>query len=75
METIPVDNLLHIKTPYLEDIQLQLISLTGKLITSEIKSNHNGLIDLQINNLASGIYILKAYSENNTILFQKKIVK
>ena len=72
---IPVDNLLHIKTPYLEDIQLQLISLTGKLITSEIKSNHNGLIDLQINNLASGIYILKAYSENNTILFQKKIVK
>ncbi len=71
---IPVQNSLHIKTNYLEEITLELYSLTGALLFSTNRINHEGSIDLQLDYLAKGIYILKGISNRNSLVFQKKII-
>ena len=71
----PVLNTLHIKTNYLEEITLELYSLTGTLLVSTTRINHEGSIDLQLDYLAKGIYILKGISNRNSLVFQKKIIK
>ena len=71
----PVLNTLHIKTNYLEEITLELYSLTGTLLVSTNRINHEGSIDLQLDYLAKGIYILKGISNRNSLVFQKKIIK
>ena len=71
----PVLNTLHIKTNYLEEITLELYSLTGALLFSTNRINHEGSIDLQLDYLAKGIYILKGISNMNSLVFQKKIIK
>ena len=71
----PVLNTLHIKTNYLEEITLELYSLTGTLLVSNNRINHEGSIDLQLDYLAKGIYILKGISNRNSLVFQKKIIK
>ena len=71
----PVLNTLHIKTNYLEEITLELYSLTGALLFSTNRINHEGSIDLQLDYLAKGIYILKGISNMNSFVFQKKIIK
>ncbi len=69
----PVLNTLHIKTNYLEEITLELYSLTGTLLVSTTRINHQGSIDLQLDYLAKGIYILKGISNRNSLVFQKKL--
>ncbi len=71
----PVLNTLHIKTNYLEEIKLELYSLTGKLLFSTNRINHLGSFDLQLDYLAKGVYILKGVSNNSSLVFQKKIIK
>jgi len=71
----PVENTLYINTQYLEGIKLQIYSLTGKLIFSTKRKNHQGELDLKLDHLAQGIYILKGVSSNNSLLFQRKIIK
>jgi hypothetical protein len=72
---IPALNTLHVKTQYLEEITLQLYSLTGKLIFSKNIKNHQGILDLKLDDLAQGVYILKGVSKSNSLLFQRKIIK
>ncbi len=73
---VPVeDDLLKIKTPFLGEIDVQLISLNGEQVYSEKKSNHNGLIELSMNHIANGVYILRGFSKSGTVLFQKKVVR
>lgn len=72
---IPLENQLNIRTPYLEKLEVQIISLTGAVVYSEKKNNHNGQFTLNINDLANGVYLLKGISSTNDVLFEKKIVK
>ena len=39
------------------------------------EENHQGELDLKLDPLAQGIYILKGVSSNNSLLFQRKIIK
>ena len=72
---IPVQNTLHIKTQFLEEIKLEMYSLSGKLIFSSKKTNHNGVLDLNIEHLAQGVYIIKGTSNGSSLIFQRKIIK
>ncbi|MFY0604420.1 MAG: T9SS type A sorting domain-containing protein [Flavobacteriaceae bacterium] len=72
---IPTGDLVTITTPYLEEVEIQLFSLTGKLIRSSKIKNHNGHIEFTLNNLANGLYILRGVSNTNTVLFQQKVIK
>jgi hypothetical protein len=72
---IPVENTLHIKTQFLEEIKIEVYSLSGKLIFSSKKINHNGVLDLNLEHLAQGVYILKGVSSGDTLIFQRKIIK
>lgn len=72
---IPVQNMLYIKTQFLEEIKLELYALTGKLIFTTNKIDHMGVLELQLEHLAQGVYILKGVSKENSLIFQKKIIK
>jgi len=72
---IPVQNTLHIKTQFLEEIKLEVYSLSGKLIFSSKKTNHNGVLDLNVEHLAQGVYIIKGTSNGSSLIFQRKIIK
>ena len=72
---IPVQNTLHIKTQFLEEIKLEMYSLSGKLIFSSKKTNHNGVLDLNIEHIAKGVYIIKGTSNGSSLIFQRKIIK
>ena len=72
---VPTENRLTIRTPYLEEVEVQLLSLTGKVIASEKRTNHNGEIELEIENIANGVYILRGISKENKVLFQKKVIR
>ncbi|MDB2632959.1 T9SS type A sorting domain-containing protein, partial [Flavobacteriaceae bacterium] len=72
---IPMLNTLHIRTNYLDEIKLELYSLSGKILFSTNKVNHSGSVDLKLDYLAKGIYILKGVSNNNSLVFQRKIIK
>ncbi len=70
----PFQSSLNIKTSTLEAIDIKILSLTGKtLLTFEFK-NHEGEIKLDLDNLAQGIYILVGRTNNNALLFQRKII-
>ena len=71
----PMLNTLHIRTNYLDEIKLELYSLSGKILFSTNKVNHSGSVDLKLDYLAKGIYILKGVSNNNSLVFQRKIIK
>ena len=72
---IPVQNTLHIKTQFLKEIKLEVYSLSGKLIFSSKKTNHNGVLDLNVEHLAQGVYIIKGTSNGSSLIFQRKIIK
>ena len=72
---VPAQNTVTIQTSYLEEIRVELFSLTGKMLYSNKMSNHNGYLDIDVHNLANGIYILKGVSKNGKELFQKKIIR
>ena len=71
----PMLNTLHIRTNYLDEIKLELYSLSGKILFSTNKVNHSGSVDLKLDYLAKGVYILKGVSNNNSLVFQRKIIK
>ncbi len=60
---------------YQEKITLQLFSLTGKVLLKKEVSDHNGLLEIDVRNLANGIYILKGSNQSGQELFQKKIIR
>ena len=72
---LPVQNFLHIETRFLEEIKLELYSLSGKLIFSINNTNHFGVLEVNLEHLAKGVYILKGLSNKDYLLFQKKIIK
>lgn len=72
---VPTERILTIQTSFTDPISVEIYSLTGKLIHSKKATQHNGHIELDIHNIAKGVYILKGYSENNTMVFQKKIIR
>ena len=72
---IPVQNTLHIKTQYLEPIKLELYSLSGKLILTSKSISHMGILDINLEHLAQGVYIIKGVSDTNSLIFQRKIIK
>ena len=72
---LPVQNFLHIETQFLEEIKLELYSLSGKLIFSINNTNHFGVLEVNLEHLAQGVYILKGLSNKDSLLFQKKIIK
>jgi len=52
-----------------------LYSLSGKLIFSINNTNHFGVLEVNLEHLAQGVYILKGLSNKDSLLFQKKIIK
>ena len=72
---VPLQNQLNIRTPYLKTLNVQIISLTGSLISSEKISNHNGQFSISTQKLANGVYFLRGIGVNNNIIFQQKLVK
>lgn len=72
---IPAGNELNVRTPYLEDIKIEIISITGAVVHKKSFNDHNGQFRIDTSTLASGVYILNGNSSNNQIIFQKKIIK
>jgi hypothetical protein len=72
---VPIENELNIKTQYLKTFDVQIISMSGAIIYSEKKSNHNGQLLIEVQNLAKGVYIIRGIAKDNRIIFQKKIIK
>lgn len=72
---IPLENELNIKTPYLNELDVQIVSLTGAIVYSEKKTNHNGQFSVNIDNLANGIYIIKGITKDKQVIINKKLIK
>ncbi len=72
---VPASAELNIRTPYLDEIQIQLVSLTGQVVMEQTKTNHQGQFKIPVNGLANGVYLLKGISMENQLLFIKKIIK
>lgn len=72
---IPAEHTIHVRTPYQESVSLELFSLTGRLIATQKMVNHNGNLEMDIRDVAHGVYILKGISDNGKQLFKQKIIK
>lgn len=72
---IPAEGNLNIKTPYLQTLKVEVISITGAVVKTTIKREHNGQFSIPVEDLANGVYLLKGISENNQVLFKKKIIR
>jgi hypothetical protein len=72
---IPAEEDLNIRTPYLQELTLEIFSITGALVKTVVRRDHNGLFSVPVSDLASGIYVLKGISENNQIVITKKFIK
>lgn len=55
----PTNNHVEITTGITGEATIELYSLTGKLISSEINDNNNGILQLNCENLPTGIYMIK----------------
>tara|TARA_R110001632_G_scaffold97176_4_gene203645 strand:- start:8996 stop:10126 length:1131 start_codon:yes stop_codon:yes gene_type:complete len=75
MYPVPIENELNIKTEYLKTLDIQIISMSGAVIYSEKKSNHNGQLLIEVQNLAKGVYIIRGIAKDKRLIFQKKIIK
>jgi hypothetical protein len=49
------------------DLNIQLLSMDGKVIYQEMVSNYQGHHALQLNKLPLGVYLLRLQSENETV--------
>ncbi len=56
-----------------ENITYQILNLEGKLIQSDNLNVEGGIFDLNLNNLASGVYIIQVSFENGKTLSEKLI--
>ena len=72
---IPAQNEITIKTPYLNELTIEIVSITGAVVKSEIQRDHNGQFSITIDNLSNGVYLLKAITEDNQVLLNRKIIK
>lgn len=54
---------------------IEVYSITGKRVFKNQNSNNNSIIDYQVTNVNSGIYILRLTTESNGILVKKIIAK
>lgn len=72
---IPAGEQLTIKTPYLNDLKIEIISITGSKVGELYISEPNGQFGVDTSDLASGVYILRGLSTGNQLIFQKKIVR
>lgn len=72
---IPTRDKLNIRTPYLEIINIEIISITGAIVYKQSFNNQNGQFIIDTSVLTDGVYILKGRTKNNHIVFQKKIIK
>lgn len=72
---IPAGNEITIKTPYLQELTIEIISITGATVQKNIRKDHNGQISLPVEQLSNGVYIVKGISENHQVIFQKKIIR
>jgi len=65
----PAKNLLNVRNTLAEDISISMYSLNGRLIQTTL--NHPGTNQIDISNLASGVYILKSATHH----FTQRVVK
>jgi uncharacterized protein YpmS len=65
----PAKNVLNITNAMAEDISISMYSLNGRLIQTTL--NHPGTTQIDISNLASGVYILKSATHH----FTQRVVK
>jgi hypothetical protein len=72
---IPAENQINVRTPYLQELTIEIISISGALVKTDIKKNHNGSFSIPVDHLANGVYLLKATSKSNQVIFQKKIIR
>jgi hypothetical protein len=72
---IPSTSEITIRTPYLEFLNVEVVSLTGQVVFQQTQENHKGQFSIPLHHLASGVYLLKGTSKNNQTLFQKKIIR
>lgn len=71
---IPAENQINIRTPYLEDLKIEIVSITGAIVRKTTIQNQTGQFSIDISDLANGVYLLKGVGNNNTVIFQKKII-
>ena len=67
----PVNHLLTISLPNLDNVQFELMDMQGKVIISSITISDGEKVDMR--NLENGIYFVKLTSEDNRII--KRVVK
>jgi hypothetical protein len=65
----PAKNVLNVTNAMAEDISISMYSLNGRLIQTTL--NHPGITQIDISNLASGVYILKSATHH----FTQRVVK
>ncbi len=65
----PAKNVLYVTNTMAEDISISMYSLNGRLIQTTL--NHPGTTQIDISNLASGVYILKSATHH----FTQRVVK
>ena len=65
----PAKNVLNVRNTLAEDISISMYSLNGRLIQTTL--NHPGTTQIDISNLASGVYILKSATHH----FTQRVVK
>lgn len=72
---VPAEDIINVKMNYLEDVTLELYSLTGRLVATKKETDHNGNLEMNIQNVAHGVYIIKGISNSGKALFQQKVIK
>jgi hypothetical protein len=65
----PSQGMVYIEHPIEQesDLNIQLLSMDGKVIYQEMVSNYQGHHALQLNKLPLGVYLLRLQSENETV--------
>lgn len=72
---VPIQDEINIRTPYLQELTIEVVSIIGAVVKKEIRKNHNGQFSMATNDLANGVYLIKGISKNNQVIFQKKIIR
>jgi hypothetical protein len=65
----PAKNVLNVRNTLTEDISISIYSVNGRLMQTTV--NHPGTNQIDISNLASGVYILKSSTHH----FTQRVVK
>ena len=73
----PTKNSLTVETEIAKDhdLQIELVSLSGEIVTSGKLGKGQSLLHLNISDIASGIYLLKVFNEFGSNAFKVSIFK